>query len=41
MIYTGCLDSSYREVEGADTGEDSYEAAHVWSDSIGKIVNGD
>jgi predicted GNAT family N-acyltransferase len=41
MIDTGCLDCPYREVDGADTGENSYKAAHVWSDSIGKIVNGD
>jgi hypothetical protein len=41
MIYTGCLDCPYRKVEGADTGHDSYKAAHVCSDSIGKIVNGD
>jgi hypothetical protein len=41
MIYTGCLDCPHREVECADTGEDSYKTAHVCSDSIGKIVDGD
>jgi hypothetical protein len=29
MIGTGCVDS-YREVERADAGQDSYKAAHDW-----------
>jgi hypothetical protein len=33
-------DCPYREVERADAGQDSYKAAHGWSDSIGKIVCG-
>jgi hypothetical protein len=40
MIDTGCVDCPYREEESADGGQDSYEAAHGWSDSIGKILNG-
>jgi hypothetical protein len=40
MIDTGCVDCPYREVERADTGQDSYKAAHGWSDFIGNIVDG-
>jgi hypothetical protein len=40
MIDTGCVDCPYSEIEGADAGQDSYEAAHSWSDSTGKISSG-
>jgi hypothetical protein len=29
MIVTRCVDRSYREVEGANAGNDSYKTAHV------------
>jgi hypothetical protein len=40
MIDARRTDCPYREVERADTGQDSYKAAHGRSDSIGKIVSG-
>jgi hypothetical protein len=40
MIDAGCVDCPYREIERTDAGQDSYEAAHDWSDSMGKILNG-
>ena len=40
MIDAGCVDGPHREIERADTCQDSYKAAHDWSDSIGKILNG-
>jgi hypothetical protein len=36
MISTGEVDSPYREVERADTGQNSYKATHDWSDFIGR-----
>ena len=38
MIDAVCVDCPYCKVESADAGQDSYKAAHDWSDSIGKIL---
>ncbi len=39
MIVTRCADRSYREVEGANSGHDSYETTHGGLILIGKTLN--